>query len=256
MRQPLSIFLFAFMVGCSSPHEPATAPAIKPFQPDDLPKGPASAATQDDIAPGSWVEILDIEEKDAFFKTKDKLIGKKCVVWGSGLVGDEGLYRGTVRCDRGENTFLTQAKVGVVREGKITPQSQPGKAFEGEEVTPGKKVKILGFSYEDMLFPWPAELTSRSDTFLFKYGNLVGKECEVVAESPLSVMSFVGKMGATSSPSSSSAPSSAPASTSAPVKEPSSAPVGLQKTGEQWYGGALLCDAKKIFVYQAWVEVL
>jgi hypothetical protein len=262
MKSYLSTLMLAVSLGCSAPHEPATAPALKPFQPEDLPKGPASASTEDEITPGSWIEILDIEEKDAFFQTKAKLVGKTCVVWGKGLEGDEGLYRGTVRCNRGENVFLTHAKVGVLRPGKIAPQSQPGKTFDGEEVAPGKKVKILGFSYEDQLFPWPRELTSRGDIFLTKYGDLTGKECEVAAETPLSVMSFIGDMKASaassSTPSSSSAPTSASAPVSAPASKPASQekPKGLVKTGEQWYGGALLCDKQKIFVYQAWVEVL
>ena len=124
------ILLAVLLAGCSSPVEPATVPAVAPFQPADLPKTPASKATQDELRPGTWVEILDLGEKDPFFQTKAKLVGRRCVVWGNGLEGDEGLYRGTVRCDRGADFFLTQAIVGVLQEGNIGPQSQPGKVAQ------------------------------------------------------------------------------------------------------------------------------
>jgi hypothetical protein len=243
--------LALFFAACSPPTENAITPEIKPFQPADLPKGPATKASQDEITPGTWVEILDLSEKDPFFQTKAKVVGRRCVVWGKGLEGDEGLYRGTVRCGKDADFFLTQATLGILKEGSIGPQSQPGKAFTEAEIPPGKQVKILGFSYEDQLFPWPKELTSRADTFLQKYGNLVGKTCEVTAESPVSVMSFLGKMD--------SVASSAPTSASAPVaSQPASqeGPKGLVKTGEDWYGGVLLCEKQRVFVYQAWVEVL
>jgi hypothetical protein len=260
LKQTILALLF---VGCSAPVEPATVPNVVPFQPADLPKTPIAQASQDELTPGTWVEITDIKEGDPFFQTKAKLVGRRCVVWGKGLEGDEGVYRGNVRCDRDADFFLTKATLGVLKEGNIGPQSQPGKVFTGEEVAPGKRVKILGFSYEDQLFPWPKELTSRGDIFLRKYGNLVGKTCEVASEPPLSVMSFLGKIDA--KPSSSS--TSAPASTSAPVAtKPASqeGPKGLFKTGEDWYGGVLLCKQQdkdkevtvKVFVYQAWIEVL
>ena len=250
MRSFLKHSLLAlFFTACSSPTETAITPEIKPFQPADLPKGPATKASQDEITPGTWVEILDLGEKDPFFQTKAKVVGRRCVTWGKGLEGDEGLYRGTVRCGQDADFFLTQATLGILKEGNIGPQSQPGKVFTEAEIPPGKRVKILGFSYEDQLFPWPKELTSRADTFLQKYGNLVGKTCEVTAEPPAAVMSFLGKIDS----------ASAPASTSAPVASKPAAPQGpkgLFKTGEDWYGGVLLCEKQKVFVYQAWVEVL
>ena len=264
MRSRLkNILLALFFAACAAPAEPLPAPEIKPFQPADLPKGPASKASQDEFTPGTWVEILDIGEKDPFFQTKAKVIGRRCVVWGKGLEGDEGLYRGTVRCEKDADFFFTQATVGVLKEGSIGPQSQPGKVSTEAEVPPGKQVKILGFSYEDQLFPWPKELTSRADTFLQKYGNLVGKTCEVTAEPPLAVMSFLGKMDSASAPTPSATSTSAPASTSAPTSAPVASkpakpegPKGLFKTGGEWYGGVLLCEKQRIFVYQAWVEVL
>jgi hypothetical protein len=250
LKQTIVALLLA---ACSSPVENTTIQEIKPFQPADLPRGPASKASQDEITPGTWVEILDIGEKDSFFQTKAKVLGRRCVVWGKGLEGDEGLYRGTVRCDKDADFFLTQATLGVLKEGNIGPQSQPGKASTEAEIPPGKQVKILGFSYEDQLFPWPKELTSRADIFLQKYGNLVGKTCEVMAEPPLSVMSFLGEMDSASTSTSGPASTSAPAVTT-PLRP--EGPKGLFKTGGEWYGGVLLCGKQKVFVYQAWIEVL
>lgn len=272
MRTYLTPVSLLLLLGCSSPQPEATVPASRPLQPSDLPKEKPAPANQDEIPPGSWVEILDIDEKDPFFSQKKQLVGRRCVVRGKALEGDEGLYRGVVRCDYDPDYFFSKVSLGLLREGKIGPQSLPGEVFSEDEVLPGKQVKILGFSYEDQLFPWPAEINTRADTQLRKYGNLIGKTCEVVAEPPLAVMSFLGKAGISvkkpgSAPTSTSAPSpsSGPSSTSAPTSTPApaqpkpasqEAPKGLVRTGEEWYGGAVLCEKQKVFIYQAWVEVL
>jgi hypothetical protein len=267
--------LFNLLSACSSPARPtADAP------PESAPTGPKPApATLDEIPAGSVVEILDVAEGDAFYSSREAILAKRrrCFVRGFGLYGEEEggrfLYEGRIRCGYGPEYYFSKVSVGVVTPGKIAVKDLPGKPFEGEAVPPGARVKILGFSPDDQLFPWPEEMVTRADELLRKLmiayddgDGLVGEVCEVAPETPLAGMglSFGGASGGAAS---ASAPASASAATadrppaaSSPASRPAG-PRGLVATGGGYYGGALLCKARdtntyKVSVYQARVEVL
>lgn len=224
---------------------PEAPPAVAPPPPAQVTtSGPTSRSTADEIPGGSLVEILDIGPEDPFAAKKKELLGKRCRVRGEALVGEEGYFTGRLRCGHDPEYFFTKLSVGLLEAAEVGPASQPGKPFEGEEVPPGTKVRILAFSKDDALFPWPKEMTTRADELLRRYGNLVGQLCEVVPETPL----LGSPLGGT-------------APTTGPVSQPASAPApsrprGLVHTGEGWFGGTLQCNSQKIFVYQAAIEVL
>jgi hypothetical protein len=256
-----------FVVGLSSLAACGTEPAPLPAPPPPLgasaPASLAAPSSEEEIATGSTVQIVDIGADDLFAANKKELIGKVCTVRGFGLSGDEGLFEGKLRCGYDPEYFFTQVSVGVLTARDVLPKEWPAH-FEGEEVLPGKKVKLVGFSPDDQLFPWPKELTTRADTLLRKHGDLRGQVCEVLAEPPLASLLGVEEKAArpasqaTSAPASASAPASTPSAASAPASRPalSKEPRGLVSTGEGWFGGAVRCGDQKLYLYQAAVEVL
>lgn len=226
---------FGFLGACSLDALEEDNFVYKPA-PQSVPTSGVAPAEEDEIPPGSEVILLDVLEGDAFYEQRESLRGKVCYVRGEGLWAEEeeGVYRGSLRCGYEPDYFFTHVKVGLVAKKEFAPPRVEGEAFSGEEIPPGKKVKILAFSPEDALFPWPEELRSRRDELLRRYGSLLGEVCEVAPETPLTAM----------------LPKSQPGQGEAK-------PRGLVRTGDDWYGGALLCkDQKKIFVYQAAFEVL